>query len=375
MAEPRPRTRAPAPPPAADSAPLAADGLDGARTDADAIGSMMSELAGASSAKVTVYRAVRNQPLAYMFACTPAEFSLDDLRDRYNGGDFRLYIAKDGALWRNVRVSVEPPQGGRPADVAAPSGLAELASVMRDGFARQAEALAARATAPPPPPPWAGLDIPATIAAAAAAISALRGPAPAVMPAAPADNGGAAVDMLLRGIELAKELRSEGGDDPGMMGVLRDLVRSPMLAQAVGAMAAQSAPPAAARPAAPRPAPVLQHAQAAPGPAAPVEPPPAPNTETPPMFSHYLAMLTSRAADGADPTLYADLVLDGMSESQIRMVLNAQPDAVSALVAIYPPAAAHRDWFERMVAEVRAALDSPQELSEGAGFPDIVPPV
>ncbi|MDW8259203.1 MAG: hypothetical protein RML32_07140, partial [Gammaproteobacteria bacterium] len=100
----------------------------------DAIMALMQELSGVSSARVTVYRATRNQPQAYMFSCSPEAFSLDDLRDKYNGGEFRLYISKEGKVWRNIKIHVEPKVKAEPD---LPSPISDLAIAMREGFAQQ----------------------------------------------------------------------------------------------------------------------------------------------------------------------------------------------------------------------------------------------
>jgi len=329
-------------------------------TELDALQSLMGELAGSSSAKITVYRCTRNQPQAYVFQCSPEGFSLDDLRDKYNGGEFRLYISRNGALWKNIKVCVEP---GQVAGVAepAPAAAAELAAVLRDGLARQAEAvreLVQRASSAPPSP-FAGLDIPAVITAISAALTALRPPpAPAPLPV-DSDRG---IDMLLKGIELARELSPSGGaaGEQSMLGVLSDLVKSPLLAQAVGAMAAQGAQaqgparrqapahqqvPALQAPAQaiPKPAPVLDQGQARNG----------ENDVLPRILKQYLPMLVARAAEGSDPGLYADLVLDNVPDTMLRDVLALRPSPLDALIAAHSPVQRHWAWFRALLTAVQ----------------------
>lgn len=314
----------------------------------DALQAMLSELAGSTNAKVTVYRAEKNQQLAYVFACSPEAFSLDELRDRYNGGTFRLFISVDGKLRRNMSVTVEPKQGAGSA-IEPPTAIAELAATMREGFALQAAAMREIVSKQAPAPsPFAGLDVPATISAISAAIVGLK----SVM-APPPQQQSASIDMLLKGIELAKELRSDGGDggEPGMMSILRDLIKSPMLAQAVmasgGGLARETPRP-------PAPQPQVQPAI----PTQPTRPQPMPQNQAAPQqamntqVGGYLDMLCSRAAVNADPVLYADLIADMMSEDQIRELLALQPTPIDFIASIHPGVAQHREWFSTLIAAV-----------------------
>lgn len=330
------------------------DGLGGLPPAPADLQAMMSDLAGAATSKVTVYRVVKNQPLAYVFACSPDAFSLDDLRDRYNGGVFQLFISRDGKLWKNPRVCVEPKHSAQSAE-AAPSATAELAAALRDGFARQAEATQAllRSSAQAARPSFAGIDIPATIAAVAAAVTALRPPPVPMMQMQQPANQNQSIDMLLKGIELARELRSDmggGGEDPSMMTLLRDVIKSPILAQAVAAASPSSLPT--------QPKQMLQQptsiASPAGGFARETQPRAAPPES---MLVHYLAHLTRKAAEGGDPALYADLVLDNLDQDALISMLDRKPTAVDALIRDYPPVAQHREWFSSLVEIIRGALE------------------
>lgn len=341
----------------------------------DDLQAMMGELAGASSSSISVYRSNKGQQLAYVFKCTPDAFSLDTLRDKYNGGEFRLFITRNGVLWKNKTVYVEPKQttGGD----APPTQAAELAAVMREGFAKQAEMMAATlralASAPTPPPPaplLKGADIPAILTALPALIGMLR-PPPA--PPAPSLDANKSIDLILKGIELAREVKAEGGGEgePSMLGILRDLIKSPMLAQAAAAMATQPAPaaPRLPQPAAPRPPqPQVTIPQPPPPPAQPSF-----ASETPPpmmqnMLTQYLGLLCVKAAEGSDPSLYADLVLDSLDADTLQQLLSRPPSAVDALIADHPPVAQHREWFEQLVAIIAEALaPEPDPVAQLAG--------
>lgn len=387
--KPTPRRAAPAPAPATTRL----DALGGATepeaveaTDpSDDLQAMMGELAGASSSSISVYRSNKGQQLAYVFKCTPDAFSLDTLRDKYNGGEFRLFITRNGVLWKNKTVYVEPKQttGGD----APPTQAAELAAVMREGFAKQAELMAAAlrslAAAPPPPPSppplIRGADIPAILTALPALIGMLRPPpAPPPVGLDPSKS----VDLILRGIELAREVKETAGGgegEPSMLGLLRDLIKSPMLAQAAAAMTAQQTAAAqpARLPAPAQPRPPQPSVTIPPPPPNPAQPSFASETPTPmttasnPMLTQYLALLCNKAAEGSDPSLYADLVLDSLDADTLQALLDRPPTPVDALIADHPPVAQHREWFEQLVAIIAGALAPEPEGMPQSG--DVIP--
>jgi hypothetical protein len=332
-----------------------------AQNERVALDALLAELSGVSNCRVTVYRANRNMPQAYMFACSPEAFSLDDLRDKFNGGEFRAYISRDGKPWKNIKLTVEPKA---PAATEPPPSTLDLAMLIRESFTQQAEMLreSLRAAVPPPANPFTGLNLPELITAISSAIVALRPPPSPIPPPPPPQPAieSKAIDMLLKGVELARELQSNG-EEPGLMALARDFIRSPLLQAAVQATQTQSAAPMQPMPRISTPAP------------APSKPAPAVTTSTQLASSNegemvnlqpYLVMLARKAAEGSDPTLYADLILDNVPEELLRTLLTRPPDAVSALVADYPPLAAHRDWMAQVIAVLQEslALDSSPEV-------------
>jgi hypothetical protein len=305
-------------------------------------------------------------PQAYMFACSPEAFSLDDLRDKFNGGEFRAYISRDGKPWKNIKLNVEPKA---PAATEPPPTL-DLAMLIRESFTQQTEMLreSLRAAVPSPANPFAGLNLPELITAISSAIVALRPPAPPIPPPPPPPPAieSRAIDMLLKGIELARELQSNG-EEPGMMALARDFIRSPLLQAVVQTAQMQSAAPMQPMPRtlASAPTPTPAPASSKPTPATPFSTQPISSNEGEMInLQPYLAMLARKAAEGSDPTLYADLILDNVPEELLRTLLTRPPDAVSALVADYPPLAAHRDWMTQVIAVLQEslALDSNPEV-------------
>lgn len=321
----------------------------------DSLSEMMTGLQGAANSRITIYRIVKNQPPSYVAECAPESFSLDELRDKYNGGEFRLYIQKEGRLWKNMRVFVEAPTRAA-VETHSPvsAGLGDVMALMREGFAAQAaairEAAVARGSAPSL---FSGANLPAIITAMTGALVALRpAPAPPPPPASDTDVASKSIDMFMQGLQLARELREDTAPaDTSIGGMLQTVLKSPLMAQAV---AAATTPPQAPRLAAPtggqpRPA----------APAAPMQnpaPPTQPESSDMNLLHYYYGMLCQKAADGADPVLYAELVLDNVPDETLQSLLTKQPTPLDALIADYPAAAPHREWFASLIDTLMAAM-------------------
>lgn len=335
------------------------DGVSAGPPPVDALSEMMSGLQGATNSRISIYRIVKNQPPSYVAECAPESFSLDDLRDKYNGGEFRLYIMKDGRLWKNTRIFVEAPPVRALAELpASSSGLGDVMALMREGFAAQAaairEAAAARGSAPSL---FSSDNLPAIITAITGALVALRpAPAPPPPPAPDTDVASKSIDMFMQGLQLARELRDDAAPaDTSISGMLQTVLKSPLMAQAV---AAATTPPQQPRLAAPTAGQPRLAAPAAPTPNP--APPAQPEGSDMNVLHYYYGVLCQKAASGADPVLYAELVLDNVSDDTLQALLTKQPTPLDALIAEYPAAAPHREWFATLIDALMSAMTEEQ---------------
>lgn len=347
----------------------------------DELNSLMAELAGSVSSNVTVYRTGRGVQRAYVFKCDAASFSLDVLRDKYNGGEFQLFITRDGVLWKNRTVTIEPPQAVRDPAPPPTAPAMDAVTLLREDLRKQNEMIAGvlRTLAAPAPPPrsiFEGVNMMELVQSAGVLLNMLR-PPPAPQQTPPVETY---INALMKGVELAKEVKSEGGEsDTGLMGVVKEMLRSPLLATAMQAAASQAtAPQPQPRPQLPvRPRPPAPPVAAA---APPVTPPAAPPAESfagetsdmMPMLKMYLGLLVGKAAAQSDPGIYADLVLDNLSDEQLNQLLDAQPSPVDWLATIDPAVLTHREWFESLIAQVEGALTVDDEQE---GVAPLAPPL
>lgn len=359
--------------------------LDAAMRENESLGlaSLIGQLSGAPGCSVTVYRSEKNQPQKYLFQCAPENFSLDDLRDRYGGGEFRLYIMRDNQLWKNRRVVVErlpapdlvpipalPGPGGGGGAGASPE-LAAIAEALR----QQGQVLQALLNRPAPVAPT--FDPAAMLGSMVEAFKTLSDasrPPPAPPLPAPIDNSSRSIDLVLKGVELARELGG-GGGDTSVLDLARDFIRSPMLVEAVKS-ATQVKPLSS-----PAGSGIVNRAsQVQTAVSTPPEPSIVPASGG---AIGYLEALLAVVEQGGSPEQGADLVLDWTPPALLDQWIG-RPDLLDYLVSLAPGLQKHRVWCEMVLTAVRAELtEGPESVKEGeintpetdTGAPDPAGPV
>jgi hypothetical protein len=204
-------------------------------------------------------------------------------------------------------------------------------------------------------------------------------PRPAAL--APAAEQKDPMDYLIKGIELANELRGDGGTGSTVMDVLRDGVKAlgPHLGTLAANAQANGAPPGML-PTAPGPgAPIPRHLPTMPSGAMPPPPGPVPGVtpqEGPPMFAgiqnamfrKYVAMLVDKAAADADPALYAELILDNAPFELIEGFLQ-RPELAAELARFDPRVLQFRAWFGELETSLRQMIADAMAEQNPAGVP------
>jgi hypothetical protein len=357
----KPTNRAPSPAAAAaadeDDLELPAEqGLPADPTSLS-IDELLTDLAGSSDAVVNVYRlrktAERGQSAYEYVAKYPVEmFTLDQLRDDHDGGDFRLFINRGRDVIRRMRVSVAMKKAAPPGAAVAPvvggaaPGLEALAAAMREGFAMMVRELAAVRAAP-------AVDVPALITAAGNMVQTLSAARPQAPPvAAPPPDPVSRLEGMLtlfqKGVELGREANSP--EDPGIFGMIRELLHSPLTEAAVREITARQSAPLAAPPA---PAPGVTVPPLAAVPPAPPRQANGGHAMNP--WGFYIGQLVEKASVGADPSLYADLILDNVKPHELREKVD-RPDWFEWICSLQPNAIHYRGWFDALHAELSLGL-------------------
>lgn len=364
--------------------------------------SIVSELETVNNAYVSVYRADNGRSKgAYIFRCSPNEFSLPDildkLRDEYGGGDFRLVVSKNGAMVRNSPISVEKPrlmpksfeQSIHQPAAPAPNtdGLNAVllqmqenaraqADSMRDFMMQQSERTSnmmleivkatsngARSEAP------TMVDMLQTMVTLKTLSGEdKKGTDPAEL-----------INMFFKGMEQGKELAGNGGD--GDESILKTAIKgfAPFLGQVTEQLSNQKQVPQLPAPVPRnRPPQVIPQKSTAPA----VQSEPVIETEDDAMlgnflqttkmiqqFSPYIQLLSKAAMVNADTEVYANLILDQIEESVIReWIINEEN--YKKVTSYLPPEInanpEYRGWFDELRVIVIALLDGQDESEDDA---------
>lgn len=295
--------------------------------------------------------------------------NLETIRDTFGGGTFRVTAYSAGSRYagsKTVNIA-ELPKGPAPLVQQGPDLAALVSAVKGSGgsdpammgmflqmMKSQGDMITAMVSRPPPAPP----------------------PGPTVqeiilMMREMNKDGGkedtGAVSLLLKGIELGKEFAGGGGGETGLMDVAGkglEMLR-PLIERQASQPAAEPARPALAPPAAPA-RPNNQPAPAAPQP------------ETDPMLRqlnwlrNQMPFLLQVAVKGADPAVYAQVLLDNLPDWFNDDDLLAQlrsPGAIDNLIMLDSRVGAYRAWFESLRTEIIAAFaeeggEAPEESGE-----------
>jgi hypothetical protein len=321
-----------------------------------------------------VYRVVpKTGKLEYLFTVTPAELPImDRLRDEHGGGDYEIRVYKNNKLHRKLTECIGAPP---PKPLFQPK---DNSTEIMQGFNKLAELLAAQKAQPSVQTGTNALEMMTGFAALITAMKPLFDrPATPAVPAVPQHDP---LELVLKGMEMAREFGGEGNTGSTMMDILRDVVKG--VAPALANMAATQAAAPAALPHNPGgftlPPPVTIHP---PVPAAPGNNPQPANAKVqPPMMQSlqniamkkYIAMLCKKASEDANPELYAELILDNVPYETVKSYLS-RPNLADEMAKLDGNVNKFRPWFAELETVLRGMLqaaeaeDAPAAGLTGAG--------
>jgi hypothetical protein len=300
-----------------------------------------------------VFRVVPNTgKMNFVFSATPAEMPiLERLRDEFNGGTFEVRIYKNNTIYRRRTIGVEPP----PKKAEKSTGNDELIRVMVAGFERMADKLANSNQNNAASMPQIIYD-PAKVLEAMGTMmmsfQKMYAPAREHAPQMQANPVEQSMSLIMKGVELAQAVRPEpsSGEGSGMIDVLRDLIKSPLLANA---MQPPIHTPRNAQPhTQPQPQPVK--------PAVHVNTQPAGDSEMNIIKKQYINMLLQKAREDASPELYAEYILDNAPEQIIRENFLGEEN-LQGIVSLVPEVANYMPWFVQLQNALTEFLNEPVE--------------
>lgn len=308
---------------------------------------LLADIGGADSdAKVSVYRVSgTNRKLSFIRSYLPNEFSLEQLQQDIGAGDYRVQVRSNGGLLANKAISIEsdpvkPVQVSVQPSMPSPD-IGRLVEIMSQGF-QQLGTLMVQNRAPVIDPQQMRRDMMQDMVIMKQLFE---------RPEQPAQNGAiGAIEMFVKGMEMAKEITPKEGDT-GPMDIMLEALRTfgGPIAQAAMTRQENVMPLASATPPqiANTPAPVQSLAQSE------------GNTGMNPALSHYVNMLIALAKENRDPYLYADLIVDQVPEEEIRSFLD-DPDLMGTLTKVNPEAANFTPWINELKKGILEILTSEQ---------------
>jgi hypothetical protein len=290
------------------------------------------------------------------FYCMPQELPIfDRIKNEYGPGMYKITVFKNNLKFRNRSLNIAKPATISPAPAtnnnadltALFAGMAEMQKQQMEQFQRMME-MNRPAAAPVPQ---------TSLTELIAAMSGLQG----MMPK-PAENGN--MEMLFKGMEIMKDFAGDsgGGREKGLYDMLIEAAKT--FGGPIVEMAKNAAPmlPPGAGPVPPGALPAGTVIYSPPGQPGQLNPPPTtaqPEPSEAEQMNLILTMqinnLVGKAAAGADPALYADLILDSMNEVQIREFIG-QPDLKGFLISVNPQVETLWPWFEKLQSEVLTGL-------------------
>lgn len=346
------------------------------REDEDTEAAILSEFNKGDDAatwKVSVCRAAKGgEPEPYLFSCSPSELPvIDRLRDEYGTGSYRIRVYRNNLIFRSFTVGVEArrtPITPTPAPAPVSDGLAaalERQTALLERLINQRQQ---------PTQQVNSFEMLTTLLGAIGQVKNLFG-----TPAASGPEN--AIDLFMKGIEAAKELGGGEKGNTGLMDIVRDLLKSPIIEKMIEGAAANVGVPHAPPMVTTQPGigevaqPIFSGTQPAPQPTTP-QPPSngdaihqqAPSPENDPRLVgmvHNIRYLATKAAANADVELYADWVLDNVPRDLLVQMIG-DPNALATLTTAVPEARPYVGWFSQVLALVNDTL-----TEEAAGVQDV----
>lgn len=275
------------------------------------------------------------------------------LRDEFGTGRYRIRVLQNKRLWKRFDIAVE--RAVKPANPAQPQS--EMATVLA-AMGKQNEQIISLLSRPQTFAPMAApvTDPVAMFKVMFDMFKEFKPQPVAQQVVAPILAPEKAIELILQGVKLREEV---GGDtrEKGMMDIISDLLNSPIVTEIAKNMSGTQPPlklPPLRRRAAGTPAPAQVNSKVTPPiPPAPQEQPA--NSQVA-EFRKIILYLLARAQSGSSFETYAEWAFDSLPPPMIDSFL-AQPQLVDIMQGIVPEIAPHREWFVKVVDELRLLVN------------------
>lgn len=335
------------------------------------IGEAVAEFGGEPdeniSVKIYKVNAEGKGTLDWCFNAVLSELPVSDrIRDKFGAGKFEIRVYSGAKIRRRLPFTIaeqiaQPERKNEDTNimVGALEKLGLMVFKMNEQMQQRIDQLNPAPTAPVLDP----------IAMQQSMLTSMLQMRQLFAPETKPDQGGLAFDAFIKGVEIMKDVGggSGGGAETGLWDVLKTMAQPDGLIGRLTDMAQAAdnrltTPPQLIGPDG-KPIPTVQGATP---PAVPMD-----NAERMKVLVKMkVAELLECAKRGADPGLYAELILDRVGPQAARDFI-AAPDAMDKLIAINSDVTNHVEWFRAVGAHITDMLTENEPGSDGAVKSDL----
>lgn len=352
---------------------------EGEARSPDEVDNVLAEIGQETQAAITVKRTkyANGKPCPreeFIYKTTPSAFDIEDLRDAYGGGEFRLYISRNGKLWRNLPVAIAAPIKSQEPPRQDNSDMKEFMREMSQRMESQQNqmlqmvmtVLQSQQNAP-----QSGTDPMQMMNAMMQNMMSMKDFLGLQGGGASGTSAKEQMEYLMKGIELARELNSGESSDDNAFSLLKETLKtfggpiSKMVESTQQKIDAQTT----MTPAPSRSSQGNGVAASSSAPSAAVQPGQSSGNEPDKMamaLKPHLQFLKVQAAKNKDPAFYAEVILDQIPDAYFAQFVDylSNPDLVDRLVKVDPQVQAFRGWFESLRQNIVQILNEDAESSE-----------
>lgn len=320
-----------------------------------ALQAVLNELGEGGTASIRIYKLnTETKREAYLYGCSPQEFSIDEIARRYGGGEYsvRVYEAPGNRLITRKRLDIAEPLGGfkAPAIVAGTGDIAaQISASLNSTLAamqnQNMELMKLMITAQRPAAPSSSLT---EMITALSALQRMNPPPPPAPQSSPMDTFKQFREFMSMMQDIAPPAGDSAGDAMGMRVIGRTLEKFlDMWGQNQGRAAAPQAPDA--DPGAPEyvepHAPVVAIETAA--------------LSEDDQMKLFIQQGVEHARNNADIAPIAQLIADHAPDEIIALICD-DPDWFKKLCAVVPEVANYPQWFQQLRDKVDELTAEPE---------------
>lgn len=285
-------------------------------------------------AKVYIYRVRKGQKDAYLKETTPNDFAqggLEELRQEYGGGDYRVRVYKNGRVCANQVVSLEDVR--KPEIRETQADFTPILQTMNQGFEKLGQMMLQLAQLSQPKQEDRKEMLQEMILLKQLFSNEQK---PAVDPSS-------MFETFMKGLELGKEIspnKPETTENDLMLEMFRGIAGAAVhMPQQPAGMMQQNVAPTVPH--------IPQQIQQQVSPQPVAQPQGEEMNVQAIMIKQAVNFLVSQAERNNDPFTYANMVLDQMPEDSLNQILN-DPNWLQSLAAFNAKVLQHQGWFNEL---------------------------